>query len=58
MNMSYPEDEKLHQLKQSEWKEQWEIFRDNELFLFNDWVCPNTLEDFTCEGKILKMVKI
>lgn len=36
----------MTQCKQSEWLEQWELFQDNEHFLFTDWIHPNTLEDF------------
>ena len=32
--------------KQMEWAEQWELFEDDELFLFRDWIYPNTLDDF------------
>ena len=34
------------QNKQSEWNEQWTLLKDNELFLFKDWILPNTLDDF------------
>lgn len=34
------------QLKQDEWRKQWNIFRDEELFLFKEWILPNTLEEF------------
>ncbi|MDZ4845795.1 MAG: class I SAM-dependent methyltransferase [Chitinophagales bacterium] len=34
------------QVKQSEWSEQWKLLQDDELFLFQDWILPNTLEDF------------
>lgn len=34
------------QKKQSEWHRQWTLLQDNELFLFKDWILPNTLEDF------------
>lgn len=34
------------QVKQSEWSEQWKMLRDDELFLFQDWIEPNRLEDF------------
>ena len=37
---------RLPQSKQSEWYEQWRMFRDAELFLFKDWIYPNTLDDF------------
>lgn len=37
------------QIKQKEWFEQWHMFKDEELFLFQDWIYPNRLEDF--EGK-------
>jgi len=33
------------QRKQSEWHEQWSMLQDDELFLFCDWISPNTLED-------------
>lgn len=36
----------MAQRKQSEWREQWEMLQDSELFLFRDWILPNTLEDF------------
>jgi SAM-dependent methyltransferase len=32
--------------QKSEWYEQWELLQCNELFLFEDWICPVTLEDF------------
>tara|TARA_B100000029_G_scaffold145311_1_gene140511 strand:+ start:232 stop:1053 length:822 start_codon:yes stop_codon:yes gene_type:complete len=35
-----------NQKKESEWFEQWEMFEDNELFLFEDWIAPLTLDDF------------
>lgn len=35
------------QNKQSEWHEQWSMVQDNELFLFKDWILPNTLESFS-----------
>lgn len=31
------------QTKQSEWSEQWKLLQDDELFLFQDWIHPNTL---------------
>ncbi|MDD5680762.1 MAG: class I SAM-dependent methyltransferase [Candidatus Omnitrophica bacterium] len=34
------------QIKQKEWQEQWELFRDEEMGLFADWIYPATLEDF------------
>jgi SAM-dependent methyltransferase len=34
------------QPKQPEWLYQWEHFRDDETFLFLDWIQPRTLEDF------------
>lgn len=34
------------QRKQNEWHEQWEMLRDDELFLFEDWIQPVTLDDF------------
>jgi len=37
------------QSKQSEWCKQWELFKDEELFLFQDWIYPAKLEDF--QGK-------
>jgi SAM-dependent methyltransferase len=36
----------VSQQKQSEWHEQWTLWKDQELFLFNDWIHPNTLDDF------------
>lgn len=33
------------QRKQREWLEQWAMFRDEELFLFLDWIHPVKLED-------------
>ena len=36
----------MAQGKQAQWLEQWQIFRDDELFLFVDWIYPNRLEDF------------
>lgn len=41
----------MTQPKQSEWLTQWELFQDNELFLFNDWIYPNSLDDF--RGKLV-----
>ncbi len=32
--------------QKSEWYQQWELLQCNELFLFEDWICPATLEDF------------
>ncbi len=32
--------------QKSEWYEQWELLQCNELFLFEDWIYPVTLEDF------------
>ncbi len=48
----------MPQLKQSQWYDQWEMFQDEELFLFKDWIYPITLADFRdkevleagCEG--------
>ncbi len=34
------------QVKQSEWHEQWSMLQDDELFLFKDWIYPNTIESF------------
>jgi SAM-dependent methyltransferase len=34
------------QVKQNEWHEQWSMLQDDELFLFQDWILPNTLESF------------
>ena len=34
------------QAKQSEWKEQWTLLRDQERFLFEEWIYPNRLEDW------------
>jgi SAM-dependent methyltransferase len=35
-----------NQIKQIEWFEQWQLLRDDEIFLFRDWIYPNTIEDF------------
>jgi SAM-dependent methyltransferase len=35
-----------NQKKQSEWAEQWSMFEDKELFLFQDWIEPYTLDLF------------
>ena len=45
-NMYMTEKLEAEQIKQSEWSEQWTMLQDNELFLFKDWILPNTLEDF------------
>ena len=37
----------MTQAKQVEWFEQWKIFDDDELFLFNDWIFPYILDDFS-----------
>lgn len=34
------------QKKQPEWHEQWTMLQDEEEFLFNEWILPNTLDDF------------
>jgi SAM-dependent methyltransferase len=34
------------QQKQSEWHQQWTMLRDDELFLFQDWIAPTTLDEF------------
>jgi SAM-dependent methyltransferase len=34
------------QAKQSEWHDEWRLLKDDELFLFKDWIYPITLEDF------------
>jgi len=36
----------MSQPKQSEWSAQWQMFHDNERFLFEEWIAPNTVEDF------------
>lgn len=36
----------MAQEKQDRWVEQWRTFRDDELFLFKEWIAPNTLEIF------------
>ena len=41
------------QTKQSEWTQQWQLFKDDELFLFQDWIYPNRLEDFR-DKKVLE----
>ncbi|MCY7361879.1 MAG: class I SAM-dependent methyltransferase [Ignavibacteria bacterium] len=35
-----------NQVKQTEWHDQWTLLSDDELFLFKDWILPNTLDDF------------
>lgn len=39
--------ESVKQAKQDEWHKQWEMFRDDQLFLFKEWIFPNTLMDFS-----------
>jgi len=39
----------MEQVKQNEWREQWSLLQDNEKFLFEEWILPNTIKDF--EGK-------
>jgi SAM-dependent methyltransferase len=34
------------QQKQSEWHEQWLLFKDDERFLFEEWIAPIKMEDF------------
>jgi 2-polyprenyl-3-methyl-5-hydroxy-6-metoxy-1,4-benzoquinol methylase len=34
------------QSKQKEWVDQWSMMRDDELWLFLDWIYPLTLNDF------------
>lgn len=34
------------QQKQKEWFDQWSMLQDDELFLFQDWISPLTLQDF------------
>jgi SAM-dependent methyltransferase len=34
------------QPKQANWREQWELFHDDSLFLFEEWIKPQTLEIF------------
>ncbi len=36
----------MTQVKHREWHQQWEIFQDEELFLFKDWIYPHELNDF------------
>lgn len=40
-------DQKETQEKQSQWSEQWSMFKDEERFLFLDWIKPLALDDFT-----------
>jgi SAM-dependent methyltransferase len=35
------------QRRAAEWRDQWERFEDNERFLFEDWIAPATMADFT-----------
>ena len=37
---------KVSQEKSSEWVQQWNMFQDDELFLFKEWIEPVQLEDF------------
>ncbi len=37
----------MTQIKQSEWHEQWSLLRDDELFLFKDWIYPHPIEEFS-----------
>ena len=39
----------MPQVKQAEWHKQWELFSDEELFLFQEWIHPIKIEDF--QGK-------
>jgi SAM-dependent methyltransferase len=34
------------QPKQHAWTDQWSRFKDDSVFLFTEWIYPNTLEDF------------
>ena len=36
----------MQQLKQPQWRQQWSMFEDKEIFLFKDWIYPNVLNDF------------
>src|SRR5215472_11706085 len=36
----------MSQQKQREWLIQWKQFDDDSLFLFEDWIYPNSLESF------------
>ncbi len=36
----------MSQKKQNDWYFQWQNYHDNSLFLFKEWIYPNTLEDF------------
>ena len=33
------------QAKQDEWRQQWSLFRDDERFLFEEWILPATADD-------------
>ena len=37
----------MSQNKQTEWHKQWSLMKDDELFLFKDWILPFRLEDFS-----------
>ncbi|MBT6052576.1 MAG: class I SAM-dependent methyltransferase [Candidatus Scalindua sp.] len=37
---------KFRKTEQNEWYEQWSIFDNKDLFLFEDWIFPATIEDF------------
>src|SRR5690349_10603962 len=32
--------------QKSEWHQQWSMFRDDERFLFKDWIAPVTMDEF------------
>jgi SAM-dependent methyltransferase len=36
----------MSQERQFEWRDQWQRFRDDELFLFEEWIAPLTLDEF------------
>lgn len=36
----------MKQKKQKEWFDQWSMLKDEEIFLFKEWIYPNRIEDF------------
>ena len=36
----------MDQAKQNNWSEQWELFHDDSLFLFQEWIWPHKVETF------------
>lgn len=36
----------MERIKNSQWRQQWSLFKDKEIFLFKDWIYPNCIDDF------------